>query len=77
MKARYKKARTRVKETNSPREALDRVFTNPSKIKDNVLKITDLRDMAVHLFIPEVQGIASRICRLNAGMVYSVRLHRR
>ncbi|KFZ30790.1 hypothetical protein IDSA_06780 [Pseudidiomarina salinarum] len=57
----YRKSKTKQKDTISLRDGLDRVFPAPSKVKDNVLKITDLRDNAVHLLIPEIQGIASRI----------------
>jgi hypothetical protein len=57
----YKKTRAGTKETISLRESLDRVFVQKGKVKDNVLKIVDLRDKAVHLLMPELQGIASRI----------------
>ncbi len=53
--------KSKVKDTISLREALERAFPVASKVKENVLKITDLRDHAVHLLIPEIQGIASRI----------------
>jgi Protein of unknown function (DUF3644). len=57
----YRKSKAKVKDTISLREALDRAFPVANNVKKNVLKITELRDHAVHLLIPEVQGIVSRI----------------
>ncbi|AKF39733.1 TPA: DUF3644 domain-containing protein [Yersinia enterocolitica] len=49
------------KETISLRECLDRNFPEQSKIRKNIEQITIFRDQAVHLLMPEIQGIASRI----------------
>jgi len=58
----YKKLNKKgIKETISLRDCLDLAFQNENSIKDNITKITDLRDQAVHLLMPEVQGIASRL----------------
>jgi hypothetical protein len=57
----YKKQRGGTRETISLRNSLDIVFTKDDIVKKNVLQIVDLRDKAVHLLIPELQGIASRI----------------
>ncbi|WP_251359681.1 DUF3644 domain-containing protein [Kangiella sp. TOML190] len=58
----YRKSKkAKIKETISLRACLDQVFENNSKVKANILKITDLRDRAVHLLMPEIQGLLSRI----------------
>lgn len=49
------------KETLSLRECLDKLFHENSKVKNNIEQITVFRDQAVHLLMPEIQGIASRI----------------
>ncbi|KMK05750.1 hypothetical protein ABW11_01420 [Pluralibacter gergoviae] len=49
------------KETLSLRECLDKLFPEDSKVKKNIEQITVFRDQAVHLLMPEIQGIASRI----------------
>ncbi len=50
-----------IKETISLRECLDLVFVTSDNIKENILKITDLRDKAIHLLMPEIQAVASRL----------------
>ena len=57
----YKKVNSGKKETIPLRACLDIVFVQSNGIKRNILKIVDLRDQAVHLLMPEMQGIASRI----------------
>ena len=57
----YRKVNNGKKETISLRGCLDIVFDQADGVKRNILKITDLRDQAVHLLMPEIQGIASRI----------------
>jgi hypothetical protein len=58
----YKKqSKIGIKETISLRDCLNLVFPKNSSIKNNISKITDLRDQAVHLLMPEIQGIASRL----------------
>ena len=60
-KAIYKKVNSGKKESIPLRACLDQVFDKDDGIKRNVLKIAELRDQAVHLLMPEIQGIASRI----------------
>lgn len=50
-----------IKETISLRECLKRARFENDKIKENILRITDMRDSAVHLLIPEMQPLVSRI----------------
>jgi hypothetical protein len=57
----YKKQNGGTRETISLRNTLDIVFAKDDIVKKNVLQIVDLRDKAVHLLMPELQGIASRI----------------
>jgi hypothetical protein len=57
----YKQTGSGKKETIPLRACLELVFNNNDAIKRNILEITDLRDQAVHLMMPEIQGIASRI----------------
>ncbi|WP_337039991.1 DUF3644 domain-containing protein [Serratia marcescens] len=49
------------KETISLRDCLDKNFPAQSKIRKNIEQITYFRDQAVHLLMPEIQGITSRI----------------
>jgi len=61
-KAIYKRPdNTGIKKTISLRECLPKVFSSEDNIKLNIEAITDLRDQAVHLLMPELQGVASRI----------------
>ncbi|MDX1572920.1 MAG: DUF3644 domain-containing protein [Methylophaga sp.] len=55
------------KKTISLRECLLRIFHNESKTLLNIETIADLRDQAVHLLMPELQGLASRI--FQAGIL--------
>lgn len=58
----YKKLNKKgIKETISLRDCLELVFPKDNAVKNNITKVTDLRDQAVHLLMPEVQGIASRL----------------
>jgi uncharacterized protein DUF3644 len=50
-----------LKETIHHRECLDLVYDKTSKIRKNIETITSIRDRAVHLLMPEIQGIMSRI----------------
>ncbi|EPR2277477.1 DUF3644 domain-containing protein [Salmonella enterica subsp. enterica serovar Newport] len=50
-----------IKERISLRECLDKVYPIESKVRKNIEQIAYLRDQAVHLLMPEVQGIISRI----------------
>ncbi|MDZ7753864.1 MAG: DUF3644 domain-containing protein [Gammaproteobacteria bacterium] len=50
-----------IRETISLRECLNRQYKENSPIRKNVARITYYRDQAVHLLMPEVQGIMSRI----------------
>lgn len=49
------------KETISLRECLEKTFDSQSKVRKNIEQITYFRDQAVHLLMPEIQGITSRI----------------
>lgn len=49
------------KETISLRESLEKLFPENSKVRKNIEQITIFRDQAVHLLMPEIQGITSRI----------------
>jgi len=53
--------RKKRKETISLRECLDKCFDKNSSVKRNIEKITEIRDQAVHLLVPELQGVMSRI----------------
>ncbi|MGB1199873.1 MAG: DUF3644 domain-containing protein [Thalassotalea sp.] len=57
----YKKNTHGKKETIPLRACLDIVFKQNDGTKKNIFKIADLRDQAVHLLMPEIQGIASRL----------------
>lgn len=58
----YRKVNNKgIKETISLRDCLDLVFPKDNFVKENITRIADLRDHAVHLLMPEVQGIASRL----------------
>jgi hypothetical protein len=57
----YRQSGNGKKETIPLRSCLELVFVNNDGTKRNILEITDLRDKAVHLLMPEIQGIASRI----------------
>ena len=57
----YKKSGKGLRQTISLRDACERCYKKDSKVKQNILRITALRDEAVHLLVPEVQGLASRI----------------
>lgn len=50
-----------LKETISLRECLERVYPQKSNIRKNIEQIAYLRDQAVHLLMPEIQGIMSRV----------------
>lgn len=55
-------AGVRIRETISLRECIERTFTNQqNKVRLNLERITELRDKAVHLLIPEMQGALSRL----------------
>ncbi|MBW7874482.1 MAG: DUF3644 domain-containing protein [Candidatus Cloacimonetes bacterium] len=54
------------KETISLRDCANRYFKQESKMKENLMEIIDLRDKAVHLLMPEIQGLVSRL--LQAGV---------
>jgi len=50
-----------LKETISLRECLEKVYPQKSNIRKNIEQIAYLRDQAVHLLMPEIQGIMSRV----------------
>lgn len=56
----FRPTRNGYNETISLRDAADKCFELNDKAKDNLIKIIELRDKAVHLLIPELQGITSR-----------------
>jgi ribosomal protein S25 len=51
----------RIRETISLRECLSELYHSEDVIRKNIERITYYRDQAVHLLMPEVQGIMSRI----------------
>jgi hypothetical protein len=55
------KGKLGLKETYSLRECLNKTLFISEPIKKNIRQITNFRDQAVHLLMPEVQGIISRI----------------
>jgi hypothetical protein len=58
----YKPTRKRgFKETISLRDCLNNLFKESDQIRKNVERIADWRDSAIHLLMPELQGIASRV----------------
>ncbi len=65
----YKKSSKQVRrrETISLRECLARVFSAHDKRRRNLERIIELRDQAVHLLMPETQGIVSRL--FQAGVL--------
>ncbi|MDR0806600.1 MAG: DUF3644 domain-containing protein [Enterobacteriaceae bacterium] len=50
-----------LKETISLRDCLGKIYASDSNIKKNIEEIAFYRDCAVHLLMPEIQGIVSRI----------------
>ncbi len=50
-----------LKETISLRDCLEKVYPIKSNIRKNIEQIAYLRDQAVHLLMPEIQGIMSRV----------------
>ncbi|KPV93126.1 hypothetical protein AN395_00252 [Pseudoalteromonas sp. P1-30] len=50
-----------LKETISLRDCLEKVYPLKSNIRKNIEQIAYLRDQAVHLLMPEIQGIMSRV----------------
>lgn len=62
-----------IRETIPLRECLARYFNPQSAIKKNIERITYYRDQAVHLLMPEVQGIICRIFQsgvMNYGKAF-------
>ncbi|MFY2829525.1 DUF3644 domain-containing protein [Vibrio parahaemolyticus] len=50
-----------IKQTIPLRKCLDKIFNHTDNIRKNVELIAGWRDDAVHLLIPELQGLASRV----------------
>ncbi|WP_278405604.1 DUF3644 domain-containing protein [Pseudoalteromonas ruthenica] len=50
-----------LKETISLRDCLEKAYPNKSNVRKNIEQIAYLRDQAVHLLMPEIQGIMSRV----------------
>ncbi|MGP1388013.1 MAG: DUF3644 domain-containing protein [Thainema sp.] len=62
----------RIRETISLRDCLDKLYDTEDLVRKNIERITFYRDQAVHLLMPEVQGIMSRV--FQSGVLnYSVR----
>lgn len=58
----FKKAGKKgIKETISLRDCLGKYYSIESNIRKNIEKIVYMRDQAVHLLIPEIQSVTSRI----------------
>ncbi len=63
-----------IRETISLRECLDRYFKRNIPVRRNVERIAYCRDRAVHLLMPEVQGIMSRAFQsgvMNFGKTFN------
>lgn len=56
-----KEKKNGLKETISLRDSINIIFQTGNKVKANLEKIVFFRDQAVHLLMPEIQGIASRL----------------
>ena len=56
-----------VRETISLRECLIRTYESKSSIRKNITRVAYYRDQAVHLLMPEIQGIVSRV--LQSGVM--------
>lgn len=65
----YKKSSKQVRrrETISLRDCLARVFSSHDKRQRNLERIVEFRDQAVHLLMPETQGVVSRL--FQAGVL--------
>jgi len=50
-----------LKETISLRECLEKIYPANSNVRKNIEQIIFFRDQAVHLLMPEIQGIVSRV----------------
>jgi hypothetical protein len=62
------------RETISLRDCLERLFRSDSIVRKNIERIAYYRDQAVHLLMPEVQGILSRV--FQSGVLnYSTQFH--
>ncbi|VAW35019.1 FIG00645011: hypothetical protein [hydrothermal vent metagenome] len=64
----YRKSsrQTKIRETVSLRKCLERIFPANDKRRKNLERITDFRDQAVHLLMPETQGVLSRLFQAGA-----------
>ena len=63
----------RIRESISLRDCLNRTYESSSTVKKNISRIAYYRDQAVHLLMPEVQGIMSRIFQsgvMNFGKAF-------
>jgi hypothetical protein len=56
-----KEKKNGLKETISLRDSINIIFQTGNKVRANLEKIVFFRDQAVHLLMPEIQGIASRL----------------
>jgi hypothetical protein len=64
----------RIRETISLRDCLIELYDSDNVIRKNIERITYYRDQAVHLLMPETQGIMSRI--FQSGILnYSSKFH--
>lgn len=50
-----------LKETISLRDSLEKIYDSKSYVRKNIEQVAYLRDQAVHLLMPEIQGIMSRV----------------
>nr|WP_216620097.1 DUF3644 domain-containing protein [Vibrio coralliilyticus] len=56
-----KEGKKGIKETISLRECLEKAYPKSTNVRKNIEQIAYLRDQAVHLLMPEIQGIMSRV----------------
>ncbi|MBN1654855.1 MAG: DUF3644 domain-containing protein [Deltaproteobacteria bacterium] len=69
-----KEKQGQVRRSISLAECISRVFSSPSPMRRNLEEISDLRDRAVHLLVPQLQPIAARL--FQAGVFNFARYFR-
>lgn len=69
-----RKSRHGHRETISLRDSLDMVFPQKGSVSENVRIIAELRDLAVHLLVPETQAVMSRM--FQSGIINYLTFYR-
>jgi len=70
-----KKSKKGIKETISLRDCLEKIYSENDNVRKNIERIAFFRDQAVHLLMPEIQGITSRIFQ-SGIMNYSTKFEK-